>query len=95
VGFAVQAWSASTNTACIMANSITNSDSTQLTIIDCHVHFVDAGLRRYPLFQQRSPAFEALVGDYRASPKRYRDIGFIASYIAQGFHRGYAIRINF
>jgi len=67
-----------------VANSITNLDSTQLTFIDCHVHFVDAGLHRYPLFQQRSPAFESLVGDYSALPKRYRPQDYLAG--VKGFN---------
>ncbi len=43
----------------------------QFAIVDCHVHFVDAHVRRYPIFEQRSPAFEALVGDYSALPRRF------------------------
>src|SRR5262245_55169309 len=42
-----------------------------LPIIDCHVHFIDAGRFRYPIFPQRSVGFEALVGDYSALPRRY------------------------
>jgi predicted TIM-barrel fold metal-dependent hydrolase len=41
-------------------------------IIDAHVHFVDSGANRYPVFAQRSAAFESLVGDYAALPRRYR-----------------------
>ena len=42
-----------------------------MPIIDCHVHFIDAGRFRYPIFPQRSPGFESLVGDYSALPRRY------------------------
>ena len=34
--------------------------------IVCHAHFLDADLFMYPIFQRRSPGFEALVGDYGA-----------------------------
>jgi predicted TIM-barrel fold metal-dependent hydrolase len=42
-----------------------------IAIVDCHAHFVDAELFTYPIFQRRSPGFEALVGDYSALPRRY------------------------
>jgi predicted TIM-barrel fold metal-dependent hydrolase len=42
-----------------------------LPIIDCHVHFIDAGRFRYPIFPEHSAGFEALVGDYSALPRRY------------------------
>jgi predicted TIM-barrel fold metal-dependent hydrolase len=42
-----------------------------IPIIDCHVHFIDAGRFRYPIFPRRSAGFEALVGDYSALPRRY------------------------
>ncbi len=40
-------------------------------ILDCHQHFIDERLFRYPVFQQRSAGFEALVGDYSALPRIY------------------------
>lgn len=42
-----------------------------IPIVDCHAHFLDAQLNRYPIFEQRSLAFEALVGDYSSLPRRY------------------------
>jgi hypothetical protein len=39
-------------------------------MIDCHVHFIDASRFCFPIFRQRSAAFEALVGDYSALPRR-------------------------
>jgi predicted TIM-barrel fold metal-dependent hydrolase len=42
-----------------------------IPIIDCHVHFIDAGRFRYPIFPERSAGFESLVGDYSALPRRY------------------------
>ena len=42
-----------------------------IAIVDCHAHFLDADLFTYPIFQRRSPGFEALVGDYGALPRRY------------------------
>jgi len=42
-----------------------------IPIVDCHCHFVDARLHTYPVFQQRSLGFEALVGDYSALPRCY------------------------
>ena len=47
-------------------------DDGTLPIIDCHQHFYDAGRLRYPVFEQRSAGFEALVGDYSAMPRVYR-----------------------
>jgi predicted TIM-barrel fold metal-dependent hydrolase len=46
-----------------------NADS--IAIVDCHAHFLDVQLHTYPIFQQRSPGFEALVGDYSSLPRRY------------------------
>ncbi len=40
-------------------------------IIDPHLHFIDEQVHRYPVFRQRSPSLEALVGDYGALPRRY------------------------
>lgn len=54
-----------------------------ITIVDCHVHFVDAELHSYPIFQERSHAFEALVGDYSALPRRYLPKDYLAE--ASGF----------
>lgn len=45
-----------------------NSD---LPIIDCHQHFIDARRLQYPVFAQRSAGFEAVVGDYSALPRMY------------------------
>ena len=42
-----------------------------LPILDCHLHFIDAGRFRYPVFAQPSAGFEALVGDYSALPRVY------------------------
>ena len=42
-----------------------------IPIVDCHTHFLDSRLHTYPIFQRRSPGFEALVGDYSALPRRY------------------------
>jgi len=42
-----------------------------VAIVDCHVHFVDAQVRSYPIFRQRSAALESLVGDYSALRRRY------------------------
>jgi predicted TIM-barrel fold metal-dependent hydrolase len=50
-------------------HSVMNAES--IAIVDCHVHFLDAELLAYPIFQRRSPGFEALVGDYSALPRRY------------------------
>jgi predicted TIM-barrel fold metal-dependent hydrolase len=46
-------------------------DLSELAIIDCHLHFFDSRVHRHPIFLQRSPEFEALVGDYGALPRRY------------------------
>jgi len=46
-----------------------NVDS--IAIIDCHLHFLDAQSHGYPVFQQGSAGFEAIVGDYSALPRRY------------------------
>jgi predicted TIM-barrel fold metal-dependent hydrolase len=46
-------------------------DADSLPIVDCHVHFVDVQVHSYPIFQQRSTAFESLVGDYSTLPRRY------------------------
>ncbi|SAK66208.1 amidohydrolase family protein [Caballeronia ptereochthonis] len=43
----------------------------KLAIIDCHQHFYDATRLRYPVFEERSAGFEALVGDYAAMPRVY------------------------
>ena len=47
-------------------------------MIDCHVHFIDASRFRYPVFPQRSPGFEALVGDYSALPRRYLPADYLS-----------------
>jgi predicted TIM-barrel fold metal-dependent hydrolase len=44
---------------------------TNISILDCHAHFLDAQLHTYPIFQQRSAGFESLVGDYSGFPRRY------------------------
>lgn len=49
-----------------------------LEIIDCHVHFIDERVIRYPVFAQRSAGFEALVGDYSALPRIYRPEDYFA-----------------
>jgi predicted TIM-barrel fold metal-dependent hydrolase len=46
-----------------------NPDS--IAIVDCHVHFVNVAEHSYPIFQERSASFEALVGDYSALPRHY------------------------
>ncbi|MGH8128721.1 MAG: amidohydrolase family protein [Gammaproteobacteria bacterium] len=46
-------------------------DNSDLPIIDCHQHFVDARRLQYPVFTQRSAGFEAVVGDYSALPRVY------------------------
>jgi predicted TIM-barrel fold metal-dependent hydrolase len=55
-----------------------------MSIVDCHVHFIDAGQFRYPIFPERSAGFEALVGDYRALPRRYLPADYLAD--AAGLH---------
>ena len=47
-------------------------------MIDCHAHFIDASRFRYPVFPQRSPGFEALVGDYSALPRRYLPADYLS-----------------
>ena len=47
-------------------------------MIDCHVHFIDASRFCFPIFRQRSAAFEALVGDYSALPRRYLPADYLA-----------------
>jgi predicted TIM-barrel fold metal-dependent hydrolase len=42
-----------------------------IPIVDCHAHFLDADVHTYPVFSERNPGFEALVGDYTALPRRY------------------------
>ncbi|MFZ0592487.1 MAG: amidohydrolase family protein [Bryobacteraceae bacterium] len=42
-----------------------------IEIVDCHAHFLDAQVHTYPIFEQRSPGFEVLVGDYSSLPRRY------------------------
>jgi hypothetical protein len=42
-------------------HGIMKADS--IAIVDCHAHFLDAHLHTYPIFQQRSSGFEALVGE--------------------------------
>lgn len=46
-------------------------DSDALPILDSHQHFYDARRFRFPVFEQRSEGFEALVGDYSALPQIY------------------------
>jgi len=46
-------------------------DSSDIQILDCHQHFIDARRLHYPVFAQRSAGFEALVGDYSALPRVY------------------------
>jgi predicted TIM-barrel fold metal-dependent hydrolase len=53
-------------------------------MIDCHVHFIDASRFCFPIFRQRSAAFEALVGDYSALPRRYLPADYLAD--AAGLH---------
>jgi predicted TIM-barrel fold metal-dependent hydrolase len=55
-----------------------------MSIVDCHVHFIDAGQFRYPIFPERSAGFEALVGDYSALPRRYLPADYLAD--AAGLH---------
>jgi predicted TIM-barrel fold metal-dependent hydrolase len=49
-----------------------------ISVIDCHMHFIDAGRFRYPILPQRSASFEALVGDYSALPRRYLPEDYLA-----------------
>lgn len=46
-------------------------DSQRPAILDCHQHFFEARRFRYPVFEMRSGAFEALVGDYSTLPRLY------------------------
>ena len=55
-----------------------------MSIVDCHVHFIDAGQFRYPIFPERSAGLEALVGDYSALPRRYLPADYLAD--AAGLH---------
>ena len=55
-----------------------------MSIVDCHVHFIDADQFRYPIFPERSTGFEALVGDYSALPRRYLPADYLAD--AAGLH---------
>ena len=64
-----------------------------IPIIDCHVHFIDAGRFRYPIFPQRSAGFEALVGDYSALPRRYLPEDYRAE--AGGLHIGQTVWAEF
>jgi predicted TIM-barrel fold metal-dependent hydrolase len=48
-----------------------DESDTKIPVLDCHAHFLDAQLHTYPIFQQRSAGFEALVGDYSSLPRRY------------------------
>jgi predicted TIM-barrel fold metal-dependent hydrolase len=48
-----------------------NAVPTALPILDCHQHFFDVRRLGYPVFERRSPGFEALVGDYAALPRVY------------------------
>jgi predicted TIM-barrel fold metal-dependent hydrolase len=59
-----------------------NRDS--ITIVDCHAHILDAQLHTYPIFRQRSPGFEALVGDYSPLPRRYLPEDYLKD--ANGLH---------
>jgi len=49
-----------------------------ITIVDCHLHFLDSEVHSYPIFRERSAAFEALVGDYSALPRRYLPKDYLA-----------------
>lgn len=53
-------------------------------IIDCHLHFLDEQVHHYPVFQQRSPALESLVGDYSALPRCYLPEDYWKD--TEGFH---------
>ena len=64
-----------------------------IPIIDCHVHFIDAGRFRYPIFPQRSAGFEALVADYSALPRRYLPEDYLAD--AGGLHIGRTVWAEF
>jgi predicted TIM-barrel fold metal-dependent hydrolase len=44
---------------------------TDLPIVDCHVHFIDAGSLVYPHFQKIDPGFVEIVGDYSNLPRTY------------------------
>jgi hypothetical protein len=55
-----------------------------MSIVDCHVHFIDAGQFRYPIFSELSPGFEALVGNYSALPRHYLPADYLAD--AAGLH---------
>jgi predicted TIM-barrel fold metal-dependent hydrolase len=55
-----------------------------IAIVDCHAHFLDAQLHTYPIFQQRSPGFEALVGEYSSLPRRYLPEHYLKE--AKGFN---------
>jgi predicted TIM-barrel fold metal-dependent hydrolase len=49
-----------------------------MEMIDCHAHFIDKRLLRYPVFEQQSAAFESFVGDYSALPRIYRPEDYFA-----------------
>jgi predicted TIM-barrel fold metal-dependent hydrolase len=53
-------------------------------MIACQVHFIDASRFCFPIFRQCSAAFEALVGDYSALPRRYLPADYLAD--AAGLH---------
>ncbi len=61
-----------------------NVDLSQLAIVDCHLHFLDAQVNRYPIFEERSAAFETIVGDYAALPQCYRPEDYLKD--TKGFH---------
>jgi predicted TIM-barrel fold metal-dependent hydrolase len=46
-------------------------NSQRPAILDCHQHFFDARRFRHPVFETRSPSFEALFGDYSSLPRVY------------------------
>lgn len=49
----------------------TAPSQTRLSYIDSHAHLFDSRAIRYSIFESRSAAFEALVGDYEALPRAY------------------------
>jgi predicted TIM-barrel fold metal-dependent hydrolase len=63
------------------------------SIVDCHVHFLDAQVLRYPVFEKRSKVLEAFIGDYRALPRRYRPVDYLKD--TQGFNIGKTVFAEF
>ena len=46
--------------------------TSEFPIIDCHQHYYDSHALSFAVFNEASPGFTALVGDYAALPRVYR-----------------------